>query len=52
MEMSAVRCVNYDDCRDCDLIIITAGRNRKVGETRLDLAKDNVEVLRSIVQKI
>ena len=52
MGMSAVRCGDYEDCRDCDLIIITAGRNRKVGETRLDLAKDNVEVLRSVVQKI
>lgn len=45
MGMSAIRCGDYEDCRDCDLIIITAGQNRKVGETKLDLAKDNVEVL-------
>lgn len=47
MGMSAIRCGDYEDCRDCDLIIITAGQNRKVGETKLDLAKDNVEVFRS-----
>lgn len=52
MGMSTVRSGDYEDCRDCDLIIITAGRNRKVGETRLDMAKGNVEVLRSVVQKI
>ena len=28
---------DYSDCEDCDLIIITAGRGRKPGESRLDL---------------
>ena len=28
----------YSDCRDCDLIIVTAGRNRKPGENRLNMA--------------
>ena len=28
---------DYSDCADCDLIIITAGRGRKPGESRIDL---------------
>lgn len=52
MGMSSVRSGNYEDCADCDLIIITAGRNRKVGESRLDLVKDNVEILEDVVGKI
>ena len=42
MGISSVRAGSYSDCADCDLIIITAGRNRKVGETRLDLATENI----------
>lgn len=43
---------DYSDCEDCDLIIITAGRNRKDGETRLDLIQDNVAILREVVDSI
>ena len=50
--MSAVRAGGYEDCANCDLIIVTTGRNRRVGETRLDLAKDNVAIIESVVGKI
>ena len=40
---------DYSDCADCDLIIVTAGRNRQPGESRLDLTKDNVEIMRSVI---
>ena len=43
---------DYSDCEDCDLIIITAGRNRKDGETRLDLIHDNVAILRDVIESI
>lgn len=43
---------DYSDCADCDLIVITAGRGRKVGETRLDLTNENVRILRSVVESI
>lgn len=43
---------DYPDCADCDLIIICAGRNRKPGESRLDLTNDNVEIMRSVISKI
>lgn len=43
---------DYSDCADCDLIIITAGRNRRPGESRLDLAVENIEVMRTIIDSI
>lgn len=43
---------DYPDCADCDLIIITAGRNRKPGESRLDLTNDNVKIMKSVVDSI
>lgn len=43
---------DYEDCEDCDLIVITAGRNRKDGETRLDLIQDNVTILEQVVNSI
>lgn len=43
---------DYCDCADCDLIIIAAGRNRKDGESRLELSCDNVKIMRSVVDKI
>ncbi len=43
---------DYSDVKDCDLIILTAGIPRKPGETRLDLAKKNVLLAKSITQSI
>lgn len=42
----------YADCADCDLIVITAGRNRKKGESRLDLLDDNIEILKNAAKSI
>ncbi len=43
---------DYLDCADCDLIIITAGRGRKPGESRLDLTNENVKIMRDVVDSI
>ncbi len=43
---------DYSDCADCDLIVITAGRNRRALETRLDLTNDNVKTMQSVVESI
>ena len=42
----------YADCKDSDLIIITAGANQKEGETRLDLVQKNTEIFKSIVSNV
>ena len=52
MGLSSVRNGDYKDCKECDLIIITAGRNRKVGESRLDLASDNIKILKNITDSL
>ncbi len=43
---------DYSCVRDCDVIVVTAGANRKVGETRLDLARKNVSIAKEITANI
>ena len=43
---------DYSDCADCDLIVITAGRGRKTGESRVDLISDNVDIMHLVITKI
>ncbi|GAE37447.1 L-lactate dehydrogenase [Halalkalibacter akibai] len=43
---------SYQDCKDADLIVITAGLAQKPGETRLDLINKNTTVFKEIVQSV
>ncbi|MDT9023357.1 MULTISPECIES: L-lactate dehydrogenase [Rossellomorea] len=43
---------DYSDCRDADLVVITAGANQQPGETRLDLVEKNVKIFKSIVDSV
>ncbi|MCR5627271.1 MAG: L-lactate dehydrogenase, partial [Lachnospiraceae bacterium] len=43
---------DYKDLADASVIIITAGAGQKPGETRLDLAKKNVGIFKSIIPEI
>ncbi len=43
---------SYRDCRDADLVVISAGVAQKPGETRLDLLKRNVQVFRSVIEPV
>ncbi len=43
---------DYSDVKDCDVIVVTAGAARKPGETRLDLAKKNTMIMKSIVTEL
>lgn len=47
-----VRQGGYEECADAKIIIVTAGVPRKEGQTRLDLAKVNTGVAKSIAQNI
>lgn len=49
---ATVKAGSYEDVKDSDIIIITAGVNRKPGETRLDLAGKNVGITKGIVEEI
>lgn len=40
---------DYSDCADSDLIIITAGRGRRPGESRLDRANENTRIIRVLL---
>ncbi|MFS0726057.1 L-lactate dehydrogenase [Paenibacillus sp. 1P07SE] len=42
----------YEDCKDADIIIITAGSAQKPGETRTDLLKRNVSIYESIIDEV
>ena len=42
----------YDDCKDAQIVVITAGANQKPGETRLQLVERNTAIMKSIVQSI
>lgn len=42
---------DYSDCENCDIIIITAGRNRKPGQTRIDLVDTNTNIIKDVVAK-
>jgi L-lactate dehydrogenase len=42
----------YEDCRDADIIIITAGAAQKPGESRIDLLKRNVSIFESITSEV
>lgn len=47
-----IRAGSYKDCIDCELIIVTAGRGRRKGESRLDLANENTKIMQSVVDNI
>lgn len=42
----------YEECADANIIIITAGIARKPGQTRLELAKTNVSIIKSVTESI
>ncbi|EOP54880.1 L-lactate dehydrogenase [Bacillus pseudomycoides] len=43
---------SYEDCKDADLVVITAGLPQKPGETRLDLVEKNTKIFKQIVRSI
>ncbi len=43
---------DYQDAKGSDIVIITSGVARKAGQSRLDLAQTNVDILKEITGKI
>ncbi len=42
----------YDDAADSDIIVVTLGLARKPGQTRLDLAQANVNIIKSVMPQL
>lgn len=43
---------SYEDAKDSDIVIITSGLPRKPGQTRIELAQTNVNIVKSIAKEI
>ncbi len=43
---------NYSDCKDADIVVITAGVSQKDGETRIDLLNRNAAIMKTVVKNI
>ncbi len=50
--IDAVGTTDYDDTRDSDIVIVTAGVARKPGMTREDLVHINAGIVTDVVQKV
>lgn len=47
-----IRVGSYDDCADAHFVILTAGRSRRPGETRLEMLDATIKVLGGIVEPL
>ena len=47
-----IKAGEYSDCKDADIVVITAGLPQKPGETRLDLAKSNTKIMKEITESV
>ena len=52
LSSSIVRAGDYEDAKDSDIVVITSGIARKPGQTRIELAQTNVNIIKSIAPKI
>ncbi|MDK8180615.1 L-lactate dehydrogenase [Paenibacillus sp. UMB4589-SE434] len=43
---------DYSDCKDADIVVITAGANQAPGETRLDLVGKNAAIFKKIIDAV
>lgn len=43
---------NYQDCQNATMIVIAAGANQEIGETRLDLINKNSVIFKEIIRKV
>lgn len=43
---------DYQDCKDADVVVISAGLGQKPGQSRIELAKVNAKIIADIVKKI
>ena len=47
-----IRAGDYDECKDAQIVVITAGIAQKPGQTRLELAEVNAKIMKDITKSI
>ena len=47
-----IKAGNYDECKDADIVVITAGATQKPGETRLDLTITDTKIVKGVTTEI
>lgn len=47
-----IRAGEYADCKDADIVVITAGLNQKPGQTRLELSEANAKIMKEITEAV
>ena len=47
-----IKAGDYDECKDAQVVVITAGIAQKPGQTRLELAETNTKIMKQITQNI
>ena len=47
-----IKAGDYDECKDAQVVVITAGVAQKPGQTRLELAEINAKIMKEITQNI
>lgn len=47
-----IKAGEYDECKDADIVVITAGIAQKPGQTRLELAKTNAGIMKDITEQV
>lgn len=46
------RAGTYEDCSDAKIVVIAAGANQEIGETRMDLINKNDKIFKSIISEV
>lgn len=47
-----IKAGDYSECKDAEIVVITAGAAQKPGQTRLELAEVNTKIIKQITQNI
>ena len=47
-----IKAGDYDDCKDAEVVVITAGLPQKPGQSRLDLAVANTKIVKEITEQV
>ena len=48
----SIKSGEYDECKDADIVVITAGLAQKPGQTRLELAQTNAKIMKDITEQV